>query len=80
MTKIINGFAQPDITAEKGNEKIAVFVETPGSLRTNARALGRSLEWFRENEPGTRVDLVQTVPRSVGKQVAKEVVHGLVRN
>lgn len=63
MTRIINGFAQPDIVAEKGDEKIMVFVETPKSLRANSRAFGKSLEWLRENEPDTRVDLVQTVPR-----------------
>ncbi len=63
MTKIIDGYAQPDIVAEKGNEKIMIFVETPNSLKVNAEALSKSWSWLQEHESSTRVDLVQTVPR-----------------
>lgn len=63
MTKIIDGYAQPDIVATKGKEKIAVFVETPHSLKANSKALFKSFLWYKENEPDTRVDLVHTVPR-----------------
>ena len=63
MTKIINGCAQPDIVATKGKEKVAIFVETPHSLKANIKALIKALLWYRDNEPLTRVDLVHTVPR-----------------
>lgn len=63
MTRIINGYAQPDIVAEKGEEKIMVFVETPKSLKWNVKALTRSWLWINKHEPNTRVDLVHTVPR-----------------
>ncbi len=65
MTKIINGYAQPDIVAEKGEEKIMVFVETPTSLKQNAQALKNSWLWIDRHEPNTRVDLVHTVPRVI---------------
>ena len=65
MTKVLNGYAQPDIEATKNGETIMVFVETPRSLRENARAIGKSLGWIGENEPDTRVDLVCTKPRVV---------------
>ena len=63
MTQIINGYAQPDIVAKKGTEKVAVFVETPSSLKKNATALKRTWLWIGEHEPNTRIDLVQTVSR-----------------
>lgn len=63
MTEIIDGYAQPDIVATKGKDKIAVFVETPHSLKANIKALAKSFLWYRDNEPNTRVDLVHTVPR-----------------
>lgn len=65
MTKVINGYAQPDIVAEKGKKKIVIFVETPSTMRNREymRALARSYLWLRENEPKTRVDLVHTKPK-----------------
>ena len=63
MTKIIDGYAQPDIVAEKDGEKVAIFVETPSTLRYNIKAIAKSYQWLQEKEPKTRVDLIQTVPR-----------------
>ena len=63
MTEIINGYAQPDIVATKGRTKIAIFVETPHSLKANVKALTKSFLWYKNNEPNTRVDLVHTVSR-----------------
>ena len=63
MTRIINGYAQPDIVATKGDEKVMVFVEIPKSLRNNAKAIQKTLEYINATEPNTRVDLVQTKPR-----------------
>lgn len=63
MTKIMDGFAQPDIEATKGTEKILVFVETPDSLSRNAKELKRTLAYLKAKKPGTQVDLVMTKPR-----------------
>lgn len=63
MTRIVDGYAQPDVVAEKDGKKVVVFVETPESLRKNIAALVRSWLRIKENEPDTRVDLVHTVPR-----------------
>ena len=62
MTKIINGYAQPDIEAQKGQQKRLIFVETPSSLKQNTEALQKSLVWLQRNEPNTIVGLVHTVP------------------
>ena len=67
MTKILNGYAQPDIEAEKEGNKIIIYVETPNSFKKNIRYLKRSITWIKENEPDTRIDLIQTVPRPGGK-------------
>lgn len=64
MTRIVDGYAQPDIEAEREGEKVVVFVETPASLKENALALKKSLKWLEEHEPHTRVDFVHTVPRA----------------
>lgn len=63
MTRIIDGFAQPDIVARKGSEERYIFVETPQSLRENAGALEKTMGWLRDNKPNATVDFVQTVPR-----------------
>lgn len=65
MTRIVDGYAQPDIVAEKGDEKIMVFVETPSSWKNRGlvEALKKSFKWIRKYEPNTRVDIVQTASR-----------------
>ena len=63
MTRILDGFAQPDIEATRGSGKRLIFVETHGTLSTNATALKKSIRWLKVNEPDTRVDLVMVKPR-----------------
>jgi len=64
MTKILDGYAQPDVEATKGNETILTFVETPHSLVLNKNALKKSLHWLKQHRYDVRVDLVVTKPRS----------------
>ena len=65
MTRIINGYAQPDIVAEKDNEKIVIFVETPKTLHNKEHmgAVATSWRWLQKHEPNARIDLVYTVPK-----------------
>jgi len=63
MTKILGGYAQPDIEATKGDETILVFVETPESLVENALALKKTMDLLRKRKVQPRVDLVVTKPR-----------------
>lgn len=63
MTEIIDGYAQADIWATRGDEIRVIFVETPNSLTKNAGALERSFVWLQENYPECRVDLTVTAPR-----------------
>jgi len=46
MTRIIEGFAQPDLVATKNGRKCLVFVETFGSFRENLPAIVKTLEWL----------------------------------
>lgn len=63
MTRILNGYAQPDIEATKGNEKVLVFVETPSSLVENAPALKETMSILQKRRPQPRVDVVVTKPK-----------------
>jgi|TARA_Y100000310_G_scaffold328100_1_gene395627 hypothetical protein len=63
MTKIIDGFAQPDIEATRGSEKLYVFVETPDSLSEHAGAIKKSIVWFKDHAPGATTRLVVAKPR-----------------
>ena len=48
MTRVINGYAQPDIVATKGEKQRLIFIETPESLKKNAHALGKTLGWLAQ--------------------------------
>ena len=65
MTKIVEGYAQPDIVAEKDNKKIAIFVETPYTLHSKGhmRSIAKSCQWLKKHEPNTEVQLIHTVPK-----------------
>lgn len=63
MTKVLDGYAQPDIEAERNGEKLLVFIETPESLKSMKAPLKRSVAWLRANEPATKVRFVITKPR-----------------
>lgn len=65
MTKIVSGFAQPDIEATKGSEKVLIFVETPGSLKANVGALKKTYHWLVENEPETKLIFIRVKPRNI---------------
>jgi hypothetical protein len=39
MTRIVSGYAQPDIVATRDNKKGLVFVETPQSFKNNIETL-----------------------------------------
>ena len=62
MTKIVDGYAQADVEATKGDETIVTFVETPESLLANLEAIEKSERWLKENRPKVRVDVVLTEP------------------
>jgi len=60
MAKIINGYAQPDVEATKGDETILTFVETPSSFKANQNAIARSLGWLMTTRPRVKVNIVIT--------------------
>lgn len=62
MTQIVDGYAQPDIEAIKGNEHLIYFVETPNTMKVNAPAIKKSYIWLSKYCPNARVNLVYTVP------------------
>lgn len=50
VTRIIDGIAQPDIVAQRGDETKFIFVETSESLNQNREALKRFLDWYSDKD------------------------------
>lgn len=66
MTKIIGGYAQPDIEATKGNETRLIFVETPNSMTKQwVNAMKKTIRWIKRYRPQAKVDLVVTKPKNL---------------
>jgi len=62
MTRVVDGYAQPDIDAYKGRERLVYFVETRETLATSAPAIVKSMAWLKENDYGTQTKIVVVKP------------------
>lgn len=69
MTRIVNGYAQPDIEATKDNETELIFVETSQSMnKLWAKAVKKTCRWLKQNRPNVQLTLIVTKPRKSRKK------------